>query len=83
LKGETGRAGRRKDQCETASDETAKPRRLHEPCEEKQQSRSELREARKKPKTGRVGFPTQPVSRFAPLKAWAIRTTVRLGVHSI
>src|SRR2546426_11604920 len=25
----------------------------------------------------------QPVSRFAPLEAWAIRTTARRGVHSI
>src|SRR5438309_4097854 len=29
------------------------------------------------------GCPAQPVSRFAPLEAWANRTTSRLGVHSI
>jgi len=33
--------------------------------------------------TGCVGDPTQPVSRFAPLEAWAIRTMTRLEVHSI
>src|SRR5207245_7101949 len=29
------------------------------------------------------GCPTQPVSRFAPPEAWAIRTTSRPWVHSI
>ena len=33
-------------------------------------------------KAGRVGIPTQPVSRFAPLKAWAIPHDSRLKVHS-
>jgi len=33
--------------------------------------------------TGEVGATTQPVSRFAPLEAWAILTTSRPGVHSI
>jgi len=33
--------------------------------------------------TGCVGVPTQPVSRFAPLEAWATRTTARLGDHGI
>src|SRR5712691_4122024 len=32
-------------------------------------------------KTGRVGAPTQPVSRFAPLEAWAIRLAPRGSKH--
>src|SRR3989442_584542 len=35
----------------------------------------------RKKKTGHVSDPTQPVSRFAPLEAWAIRATSRPGVH--
>src|SRR5207244_13442615 len=34
-------------------------------------------------KNRHVGRPTQPVSRFAPLEALAIRTTCGLGAHSI
>ena len=37
---------------------------------------------RHKKKTGLLDVLTQPVSRFAPLGAWASRTTSRPGVHS-